>query len=101
VVALPHGDLATYEAALTAGSAALSIPSTAANVALSLPKFKLAPPTFSLAGALRALGMTDAFDPTVANFTGLLNPEPVMPTCCPPHIAIADVLHEATFAVDE
>jgi serpin B len=47
------------------------------------------------------MGMTDAFDGTAADFTGLVNPEPAMPTCCPPRIAIADVLQEATFAVQE
>jgi serine protease inhibitor len=49
VIALPHPDvtLATYEAALHAGSAALAPPPSASLVALSLPKATFISPSFS------------------------------------------------------
>ena len=60
VIAVPHGDLATYEAGLTS----IAVPSSGANVALSLPKFNFTSPTFSLARSLQAMGMVQAFDPS-------------------------------------
>jgi len=45
-----------------------------------------------LADALRALGMTDAFDPAAADFTGISVEE---------ELYVSDVIHEAFIAVDE
>lgn len=96
LVALPHGDLATYEAALTAGSAAITVPAKSSEVALSLPKFNFTSPSFSLSGALKAMNMTDAFDKSAADFTPMC-PNP------PDHarLYISDVLQKATLAVQE
>ncbi|MGD0674374.1 MAG: serpin family protein [Polyangiaceae bacterium] len=96
VVALPHADLATYEAGLTTGSAALTVPTTGAYVELSLPKVTFTSPTFSLKAALQAMGMVQAFDPAAANFSGM---------CAHPpdgsHLYVADVLQKATIAMQE
>jgi serpin B len=95
-IALPHGDLASYEAGLTAGSNAITTPTGQALVTLSLPKVSFTTPTFSLAKDLKAMGMTQAFDPTAADFTGLCaNP--------PDHLNlyISDVLQKAMVAMQE
>jgi serpin B len=64
------------------------------DVQLSLPSF-----TFefdaSLADALQALGMTDAFDPDLADFSGMVEGDPEEP------LVIGDVLHKAFIALDE
>jgi serpin B len=65
---------------------------TLAEVYLLLPKFRFTYGTASLVPALRALGMTDAFQPSVADFSGM---EPQR------QLYIADVLHQAFIAVDE
>ncbi len=96
LVALPHGDLATYEAALAAGSGALTVPAKSSQVALSLPKFNFTSPSFSLSDALKAMNMTDAFDKSLADFT------PMCPN--PPDRArlyVSDVLQKAMLAVQE
>lgn len=96
VIALPHGDLASYEADLAAGSAAITPPKASQSVILSLPKANFTSPTFSLAKSLQALGMNQAFDPTKADFTGL---------CAHPadgmHLFISDVLQKAMIGVSE
>lgn len=96
LIALPHGDLATYEASLTAGSAALTPPTNSALVALSLPKVSFTSPTFSLANALQAMGMTDAFNRDTADFLGL---------CAHPadgdKLYVSDVLQKAMLAMQE
>jgi serpin B len=73
VVALPHHgvDLATYEATLASGSAALGVPASAALVDLSLPKAEFTTQTFSLNQALQDMGMKTAFEPGAADFSGL------------------------------
>ena len=94
VIALPHGDLATYESGLTASSAVFQQLGPA-NVTLSLPKVSFTSPTFSLSGALKAMGMTDAFDGTLANFTGM---------CAHPpdgNLYVSDVLQKAMLAMQE
>lgn len=61
---------------------------------LSIPKFEFDYST-SLADVLKTLGMTDAFDNQLADFTGMLGtnaPEPLM---------IDEVLHKAHIGVDE
>ncbi|MFI5300925.1 MAG: serpin family protein, partial [Polyangiales bacterium] len=96
VIALPHGDLATYEASRAAGSAAIATPPASASVQLSLPKVSFTSPTFSLARALQAMGMTDAFDPNAADFTGM---------CAHPpdgaRLYVGDVLQKAMVAMTE
>jgi serpin B len=97
VIALPHGDLATYEAGLTAASpGALAQPTGSANVALSLPKVAFTSPTFSLATPLKAMGMVQAFDPNAADFKGL---------CANPpdgdNLYVSDVLQKAMVAMQE
>lgn len=76
VIALPHGDLASYEASLTAGSSALTQPGSVALVGLSLPKLSFTSPSLSLMSALQAMGMAQAFDRDSADFTGLCSQTP-------------------------
>ena len=97
VVGLPHEGvaLADYEATLSASSAPLHVPSSKALVELSLPKAAFTSQTFSLAHALGALGMTQAFDPDLANFKGL---------CANPpdgNLYISDVLQKTMIAIQE
>jgi serpin B len=94
VIALPHGDLATYEKGLSVSSTAFQ-PLGSAQVVLSLPRFAFTSPTFSLAAALQAMGMTDAFEPGTADFTGM---------CTQPldgKLYVADVLQKAMLAAQE
>ena len=84
--------LAAYEASLSAGSATLAQPTTAQGlVTLSLPKVTFTTPTFSLKSELEAMGMTDAFDQTLADFSGL----------CACSIYIAELFQKATISLDE
>jgi serpin B len=96
LIALPHGDLATYEASLTAGSTALTPPPGQALVALSLPKVSFTSPTFSLAGALQAMGMTDAFNRDTADFRGLCANPPDAE-----RLYVSDVLQKAMLGMQE
>src|SRR3990172_9369908 len=64
---------------------------TRSEVYLSLPKFEIRTQA-GLADALRALGMTDAFDPAAADFTGISVEE---------ELYVSDVIHEAFISVDE
>jgi serpin B len=61
-------------------------------IVLTLPSFEFTWGTESLKPALEALGMTDAFISSVADFTGM---EPTR------EFFIGDVLHQAFVAVDE
>jgi serpin B len=63
-----------------------------AEVALQLPKFRFTWGTESLKPPLVALGMTDAFDALLADFSGM---EPSR------ELYVADVLHQAFVGVDE
>jgi serpin B len=97
VIALPHGDLATYEASLTAATpGALAQPATTASIALSLPKLTFTSPTFSLAKPLQAMGMVQAFNPQTANFTGMC---PTTPDG--DNLYVGDVLQKAMVAMEE
>ena len=62
-----------------------------ATVQLSLPKFTFES-QFSLPDQLAALGMTDAFDPDRADFSGMTGNRDLF---------ISDVIHKAFVAVDE
>jgi serpin B len=96
VIALPHGDLATYEAGLVAGASAFSMPTGSANVVLSLPKVSFTSPTFSLAKALSAMGMPVAFNRDEADFKGLCSQPPDHD-----NLYISDVLQKAMIAMQE
>ena len=61
------------------------------SVSLGLPKFKFES-AFGLADQLKALGMTDAFDPDQADFTGMSERN---------DLYISAVVHKAFVAVDE
>jgi serpin B len=60
-------------------------------VQVTLPKFTIQGATISLKAELSKLGMTDAFDPTHANFSAL----------AAERIFISDVVHQAYVSVDE
>jgi serpin B len=95
VIALPHGDLSTYEDGLAATSAVFQPPTGRTAVALSLPSLSFTSPTFSLATALKAMGMTQAFDASTADFTGMCPRQP------DGNLYIGDVLQKATLAMKE
>jgi serpin B len=95
VVVLPDtGAYAAVEKGLSgtffAGVTAALAPSGV--IELTLPSFKIHGSTISLAPQLQALGMSDAFDPSKANFTAMI---PAGGTY------IGDVLHQAFVDVDE
>ncbi len=97
VIAVPRStDLGQYEDALAAGETSNAFqPLPSALVALSLPKVAFTSPTFPLTKALKAMGMTDAFDMTNANFTKM---------CAHPpdgNLYVEDVLQKAMLAMQE
>ena len=100
MIALPHGDLATYESGLSSTSTPFQPLASASSafvslVSLSLPKVAFTSPTFSLATELQAMGMTDAFDMAAANFTRM---------CAHPpdgNLYLHDVLQKAMLAMQE
>jgi len=92
VIALPHGDLATYEAGLAISSAGLAQPPTQSKVILSLPKLTFTSPTVSLKKSLEEMGMTQAFQPA-ADFSGLSSNEKPL--------YISDALQKTMVAMDE
>ncbi len=66
------------------------------RVAVALPKFKLTPKDpVSLKDALKALGMSAAFDPGKADFSGIAEEASKEP------LFISDVVHKAMVVVDE
>jgi serpin B len=96
VIALPHGDLASYEADLAAGSAALTPPATQTEVALSLPRVSFTSATFSLRTALQAMGMKQAFDSGSADFSGLC-----VKTPDGARLYVSDVAQKAMLGIQE
>jgi serpin B len=98
VIALPHADvtLAQYEATLTAHSAALAPPTAFSLVSLSLPKTTFTSDSFSLSAALQEMGMKQAFDKDLADFSGV---------CAHPpdgdNLYVGDVLQKAMIAMQE
>ena len=62
-------------------------------VALTLPKFEFRWGTMSVRGALSSMGMTDAFDEPVADFSGMADTSE--------NLFIMDVVHQAFVSVDE
>lgn len=61
------------------------------EIEVHLPKFKIELQLAGLTGVLAALGMTDAFNPALADFSGI-SAEPLF---------ISDVIHKAFVQVDE
>jgi serpin B len=97
-IALPHEgtSLHAYEAGLTAGSSIFARPASTASVTLSLPRVTFTSATFSLAPALKAMGMVDAFNPATADLAGM----------CPNppdggRLYVADVLQKAMVSMVE
>jgi len=87
-----QGSLAKFEKTFDAErlNAILSALNTA-SVTLSLPKFKLES-SFSLSGAMKTLGMSDAFSPGIADFSGMESTR---------SLYISDMLHKAYVDVNE
>ena len=93
VVLVPdEGAFETFDASLTAGVFDGIIESFEwYRVALGLPRFEYTYAA-SLVPPLRALGMTDAFDEELADFSGITGER---------DLVISDVLHKAFVSVDE
>ena len=86
------GTLDAFEQGLTAtGLAAMLTPAQAANGKVTMPRFKFSTPS-SLNGVLQALGMTDAFSPALADFSGMDGAR---------DLSVGTVIHKAVIAVDE
>jgi serpin B len=97
VFALPHGDLATYEAGLTTGSALALMPQAeSTSVSIQVPKLTYTSAPFSLAAPLKAMGMTQAFDATAADFSGMCADPPDGET-----LYVSDVVQKATLGLQE
>ncbi|MCY1018750.1 serpin family protein [Pyxidicoccus sp. MSG2] len=94
LIALPKRveDLARLEASLDANVLEKRIfKLTGREVAVSLPKFKMAT-TLQLQGALSGMGMPLAFDPALADFSGMTARE---------RLNLSAVLHQANLDVNE
>jgi serpin B len=93
VILLPdQGKFDTFEASLTGQSITGIIQGMKSwTVALTMPKFT-AEQSFGLRNALTSLGMKDAFNPDVADFSGMDGKK---------DLYIQDVVHKAFIAVDE
>ncbi len=61
------------------------------EVTVNLPRFKIESQSVSLTGVLTALGITDAFNPMLADFSGISTER----------LVISDVVHKAFVQVDE
>jgi serpin B len=94
VVVLPRGDFKAYEAGFDASRAqAIFAGLKDQEVRVTLPKFEIKGATVSLAPALQALGMKQAFT-GAADFSGIVKPSVE-------RVFIGDVLHQAFVKVDE
>lgn len=95
-VILPdEGKFGEVEENLNSGSLATAMAELGSReLILAMPKFEFEF-SASLADALQALGMTDAFDANLADFSGMLD------ATAPASLSIGDVLHKAFIAVDE
>ena len=92
-VAVLPDQLASFETAFSADQAATIASSLApAYAEVELPKFKIEGASFSLKKALVARGMTDAFDDTKADLSGIATSE---------RLHVSDVVHQAFVSVDE
>ncbi|MCL4252250.1 MAG: serpin family protein [Anaerolineae bacterium] len=90
VIVMPN-DWASYEAGVSENGLPdmLSAPNYV-QVMLTMPKFEFES-SFSLSDALINMGMTDAFNPDVADFSGMADAD----------LFIQEALHKAFIAVDE
>ena len=87
-----QGGLAEFESSLDAEKLNEILGSlSTASVTLSLPKFKLES-SFDLSEAMKTLGMTDAFMPGLADFSGMEGTR---------NLYISDLLHKAYVDVNE
>jgi len=95
-VILPdQGQFAAFEEGFDAQTLDAALGQLAStDVLVYLPKFEFESGA-SLAQALQAMGMVDAFDPMRADFTGMVEETPPEP------LFIGDVLHKAFISVDE
>ncbi len=95
-VILPdEGQFAAFEEELDANALGAAIDHlSSTDVRIYLPKFEFEFAT-SLAQTLQSLGMTDAFDPSRADFSGMVEGTPPAP------LVIGDVLHKAFISLDE
>lgn len=88
------GDLAAFESSLSGDSleAIISqLSSSRANVSLAMPKFEFES-SFGLGETLAVLGMSDAFDPQLADFSGMRAEK---------DLYLQSVVHKAFVKVDE
>jgi serpin B len=93
VIVPDEGKFAEVESSLATGliDDAVAGLSEGTPVNLAMPKFKFRTQA-GLNDILKALGMTNAFDPMTADFSGMTAQE---------KLYISDVVHEAYIAVDE
>ena len=89
--------LRTVESKLTAGVLAECAKLQTRDVDLHLPKFKIEPPTITLAEKLEALGMKTAFD----HPKGSANFDRMAPRKPNDYLYISQVFHKTFIAVDE
>ncbi len=87
--------LAGLVASLTQDSFTFPVEDFDGIVNLTVPKFSFTGATFEMSAALKALGMTDAFDSGAANFQGLCPNPP------DGNLYVAKVFQRATLAIDE
>lgn len=89
-----EGQFPAFEQALTGDRLAeIMGEMLGASVELGMPRFEFTS-DLSLSDTLPAMGMPDAFDPGVADFTGIADPIPY-------RLFISDVIHKAFIKVDE
>lgn len=96
LVIMPLGDFTEFESGLTLESfdaIRLQAMVTRGEVDLTMPRFEFAT-EMSLPDTLKAMGMTDAFDPDAADFSGMAD-------TAEGNLFISDVLHQAVIKVDE
>ncbi len=98
IIAVPHADipLAEYETTLGAGAPALAAPSGTSLVDLALPKVTFTSDSVSLADALKAMGVKQAFEKDTADFSGLCKSPPDGR-----RLYVADVLQKTMLAMEE
>jgi serpin B len=91
ILAMPHGDLATYEAALAADPTVL-FATGSDYVTVHVPKLTFTSGSISLTSVLQAMGMTDAFTAKTADFSGMDGARDLF---------VADVLQKTTLSLSE
>jgi len=87
-----EGNFQTFESSLTAGLVNETLNNLQSNeLELTMPKFTFES-QFDLPDALKSMGMLDAFDPDLADFSGMTAQDDLF---------ISDVIHKAFVGVDE